>query len=181
MTTKEIILSDRPTVSEIRPIKEAAKLAIKEMNGFPKSVTHVALVAVMDTEKRDFLVRGLSAIGVSALVLTADAIPEVPFAVPVATVNPNDLFAFDFFIFDGEHDGLDVVKSMKAGVVPVMLEKNVFAGILKAFNPMRFEGNGFFFKNDDPFSMFASCISYLENSKFPEDRRILIKHVLETF
>ncbi len=70
---------------------------------------------------------------------------------------------------------------MKAGVVPVMSERNVFASLLKDFNPMKFEGNGFFFSSNNPYCMFEKVVCYLENIKFPEDRRILLKHVVETF
>jgi hypothetical protein len=46
---------------------------------------------------------------------------------------------------------------------------------------MKFEGNSFLFSNDHPFAVFAKTVSYLENVKFPEDRRILLKNVLATF
>ena len=93
----------------------------------------------------------------------------------------NELPAFDFFIYDNEHEGIEVGKCMKANIVPIMPEKNVFSGILKEFSPMKFEGNGFFWKNDNPYCMFEKVVAYLENIKFPEDRRVLLKNVSETF
>jgi hypothetical protein len=70
---------------------------------------------------------------------------------------------------------------MKAGVVPIMPNKNVFSGMLREFNPMRFEGNGFFWDGESPYNIFHKIISYAENIKFPEDRRILLKNITETF
>ena len=64
-------------------------------------------------------------------------------------------------------------------IVPIFPKESAYR--LSEFNPMKFEGNGFFFKDHNPFCMFEKVVSYLENSKFPEDRRILLKHVLETF
>ncbi len=84
-------------------------------------------------------------------------------------------------IYDGESDGIDIVKYMKAGVVPVTSNRTVFSGVFKDFNPMKFEGNGFFFASNNPYCIFEKIVCYTENIKFPEDRRILLKHVVETF
>ena len=170
----------RMNLTEIRPIKENAKANIKSFAGFPKAASHLALLAIRDEAKRAFLAEGLAAIGIYALSLGESSFESVSIK-NVKEVHPNELYAFDFFVFDGEEESFDIVGAMKAGVVPVMPEKNIFSGILKEFNPMKFEGNGFFFKSENPFCMFEKVVSYLENSKFPEDRRILMKHVLETF
>lgn len=170
-----------PGTAELRATKEAAKSGLRDLHGFPKSAAAVALVSVADPAKRDFLLEGLSAISVAAVALTADEIPKLRNVVSIEKLTANELYAFDFFVFDGEGEDFDIVKCMKAGVCPILPEKNVFSGVLKEFNPMKFEGNAFLFKDENPFRMFAATISYLENVKFPEDRRILLKHVSETF
>lgn len=170
-----------PGTAELRTIKETAKTGLRELHGFPKSAAAVALVSVSDTLKRDFLLEGLSAISVAAIAVTPDEIPKFRNVAAVEKLTANELYAFDFFLFDGEGEDFDIVKCMKAGVCPILPEKNVFSGVLKEFNPMKFEGNAFLFKDDNPFRMFAAAVSYLENVKFPEDRRILLKHVSETF
>lgn len=103
------------------------------------------------------------------------------YASSVKTVSESELYAYDFFIYDGELAGLDVVKCMKAGVTPIMPDRNIFSGILSDFNPMKFEGNGFFFKSNNPYCIFEKIVAYTENVKFPEDRRILLKNVAQTF
>lgn len=170
-----------PGIAELRAIKETAKGGLRETHGFPKSAAAIALVSVGDQAKRDFLLEGFAAIGIAAVAVTTDEIPKLRNVVTVEKVAPSDLYAFDFFMLDGETEEIDIVKCMKAGVVPIIHEKNVFSGVLKDFNPMKFEGNAFLFKDDNQFRMFASAVSYLENVKFPEDRRILLKHVAETF
>ena len=170
-----------PGIAELRATKETAKTGLRDDHGFPKSVSAIALVAVSDPVKRDFLLEGMSAIGLAAVAITTDEIPKLRNVVSVAKTVASELYGYDFFISDGEGADLDIVKCMKAGVVPVLAEKNVFSGILKDFNPMKFEGNAFLFKDDNQFRMFAAVVSYLENVKFPEDRRILLKHVAETF
>lgn len=169
------------TKTNLSEIKRTTKHNIKTINGIAKTVNHIGIVAVKDDVKCDFIIRGLSAIGLGAVVLAdapSEGIDNISF---VPKINTNELPAFDFFIYDNEHAGLDVGKCMRAGVVPIMPEQNVFSGILKEFNPMKFEGNGFFWKKDNTYCMFEKVISYLENIKFPEDRRVLLKNVTETF
>lgn len=101
--------------------------------------------------------------------------------VAVEKISQNDLVGFDFFVFDNEHDGVDVMQYMKAGIAPIMPEKNVFSGMLREFNPMKFEGNGFFWSSDNAYCIFQKVVAYTENIKFPEDRRVLLKNITTTF
>ena len=146
----------------------------------PTSLTAVGIIAVHDATTRRFLMEGLSAIGIGAVVLNEgeSRLPGIAFR---ASLSPTDLSGFDFFVYDNEHDGVDVVTYMKNGIVPIMPEDNVFSGLLKTFNPMKFEGNGFFYKKTNPFCIFEKVVAYLENSRFPEDKRVLLKNVSGTF
>ncbi len=174
-------LSGKLGLPELKAIKDTAKTNLKEDIGLPKSLPFVALVAIADEATRDFILEGLSAIGLGNVCLGEVDTTTRRYAGSKAEINANELYAYDFVVYDGELDGLDIVKCMKAGVVPVMPERNIYAGLLKDFNPMKFEGNGFFFKSNNPYCVFEKVVSYLENVKFPEDRRILLKHVSETF
>ncbi|MFZ4461308.1 MAG: hypothetical protein ACOYN2_01880 [Patescibacteria group bacterium] len=174
-------LSGKIDLPELKSIKDTAKSNLKESLGFPKGLSYIGLVAIKDEATRDFVLEGLSAIGLGNVCLGEIDTTTRRYAGSRAEINQNELYAFDFFVHDGELDGLDVVKCMKSGVVPVMPANNIFAGMLTDFNPMKFEGNGFFFKSNNPYCIFEKVVSYLENVKFPEDRRILLKHVSETF
>lgn len=185
----------------VTELKSAAKANLREHYGFPAAVKQVALVAVADPAAREFLAQGLSALGLGTVLWEtpddkpagkkrrkagADAV-EIPVTVDVenvgraAKIDKNRLYGFDFVVWDDKHAGLDLVEAMSAGVVPVAPEKNAFSGMLKQFNPMEFSGNSFLFPKADPFLMFAAAVGYLENAKFPEDKRILTKNVLQTF
>lgn len=106
---------------------------------------------------------------------------DLPNIVPVGKLPQNSLVGFDFFVFDNEYEGIDVIECMKMGIVPIMPERNVFSGMLREFNPMKFEGNGFFWNSDSPYCMFQKVVAYTENAKFPEDRRVLLKNITATF
>jgi len=169
------------TKANLTEVKRTTKQNFKSLSGIAKGVNYIGIVAISDEAKRDFIATGLSAIGLGAIILGA-APTETPENITYTEkLNSNELPAFDFFIYDNEHTGLDVGKCMRAGIVPIMPEENVFSGILKEFNPMKFEGNGFFWKKDNAYCMFEKVVSYLENIKFPEDRRVLMKNVIETF
>lgn len=185
----------------ITELKVAAKANIREHYGFPGSAKHIALVAVTDTATREFLAQGLSAIGLAAVLWeptedkpagkrrrkTIDASIEIPVTVDIenigrtSKIDKNRLYGFDFVLWDDKHTGLDLVEAMSAGVTPIVPEKNALSGMLKQFDPMQFSGNAFLFREPNPFLMFAAAVGYLENAKFPEDKRILLKNVLQTF
>ncbi|MDD2565337.1 MAG: hypothetical protein PHZ26_00730 [Candidatus Gracilibacteria bacterium] len=162
-------------------IKQTAKNNIKSQFGILKSVCNLGIVAIEDQAIRDFIIKGISEIGAGAIVVGTDENYDIANITSVPKLNHNNLVGFDFFIYDNNHTGVDVVKYMTAGIVPIMPEKNTYSGILKDFNPMKFEGNGFFWKSNSMYCIFEKLISYLENIKFPEDKRILIKNVSSTF
>ena len=188
----------------VAELKSAAKANLREHYGFGKDSKNLALVAVADPAAREFLAKGLSALGLGTVLWET---PEAPVKKPrkgakkadvadvadvPVTVDPenvaragkidkNRLYAFDFVVWDDQHAGLDLVEAMSCGVTPVVPAKNAFSGMLTPFDPMQFSGNSFHFRETDPFLMFAACVAYLENAKFPEDRRILLKNVLQTF
>jgi hypothetical protein len=174
-------LSGKMDLAEIRKVKELAKSALKEEFGMPKSLASLALVHIEDADTREFILQGLSAIGIGNIVVTSEQIAARRYAGAKAKISANELYAFDCVIYDGESDGLDLAACMRAGVVPITSDHSTFAGVLSDFNPMKFEGNGFFFRSNNPYCIFEKVVSYCENIKFPEDRRILLKHVTETF
>jgi hypothetical protein len=42
---------------------------------------------------------------------------------------------------------------------------------------MKFEGNSFLFDHVDKYQVFAALVRYLENVKYPGDKRTLLKNV----
>ncbi|MDP2103925.1 MAG: hypothetical protein Q8K26_03325 [Candidatus Gracilibacteria bacterium] len=166
--------------TSLREIKQTAKKNLQTQYTLPKSVGSIGLIGIKDPIKRKFVLEGISAIGMGSVVLCTEQ-EDIENIACVEKINQNELVGFDFFVFDNEHEGIDVVKCMKAGIVPIMPDKNVFAGMLREFNPMKFEGNGFFWSGESPYCIFQKIVSYTENIKFPEDRRVLLKNIVETF
>lgn len=166
--------------TSMREIKQMAKKNLQSIYVFPKTLGSLGIVAIKDPEKRKFILEGIAAIGLGALVIGTDD-TGMPNIISIEKIPQNDLVGFDFFVFDNEHEGVDVIQYMKAGIAPIMPEKNVFSGMLREFNPMKFEGNGFFWNSDNPYCIFQKVVAYTENIKFPEDRRVLLKNITMTF
>ncbi|MDD5197926.1 MAG: hypothetical protein PHN60_03645 [Candidatus Gracilibacteria bacterium] len=166
--------------TSIREIKQMAKKNLQSIYSFPKTINSLGIIAIKDPEKRKFVLEGIAAIGLGALVIGGGS-SDIMNIISVEKVSQNELVGFDFFIFDNEHEGIDVIQYMKAGITPIMPEKNVFSGMLREFNPMKFEGNGFFWNSDSPYCIFQKVVAYTENIKFPEDRRVLLKNITATF
>lgn len=162
-------------------IKQTAKNNIKSQFWILKSVCNLWIVAIEDQAIRDFIIKWISEIGAWAIVVWTDENYDIANITSVPKLNHNNLVWFDFFIYDNNHTWVDVVKYMTAWIVPIMPEKNTYSWILKDFNPMKFEWNWFFWKSNSMYCIFEKLISYLENIKFPEDKRILIKNVSSTF
>lgn len=62
--------SGKMELPEIRKIKETAKIGLKEEFSFPKSVPILALVHIADEATRQFILEGLSAIGVANVAIS---------------------------------------------------------------------------------------------------------------
>ncbi|MFA6090208.1 MAG: hypothetical protein WC774_00315 [Candidatus Gracilibacteria bacterium] len=169
------------TKTSIREIKQLAKKNIQSTHMFSKNLPSLGIIAIKDPIKRKFISEGISAIGLGAVVIGNNEDMNISNIISLEKVSQNDLVGFDFFVFDNEHEGVDVTQYMKVGIVPIMPEKNVFSGMLREFNPMKFEGNGFFWNSDNAYCIFQKIVAYTENIKFPEDRRVLLKNIMTTF
>ncbi|EKE26843.1 MAG: hypothetical protein ACD_4C00136G0003 [uncultured bacterium (gcode 4)] len=176
--TKMNTLTEKTSISSL---KQVAKTNLKTQYSISKNVAHIWVIAITNLEKREFIIRWISDLWMGAVVLCDEEINDLENVSSSKKLNPNMLMWFDFFVYDNDHDWVDVVKFMWAWIVPIMPEKNTFSWILKDFNPMRFEWNWFFYKKDSPYCIFEKIISYTENIKFPEDKRVLLKNVLWAF
>lgn len=161
-------------------LKKTVKENIKDIFNIQKQVSYIWIVAIDDLEKRNFILKWLSEIGIG--VITVQEFDwEILNVAKSDKIHSNMLPWFDFFVFDEICEDIDVMKFMNHGIVPIMPEKNAYAWILKQFNPMKFEWNWFFYKKDWCYNIFERIVAYLENIKFPEDKRVLQKNVIETF
>jgi hypothetical protein len=84
----------------------------------------------------------------------------------------------DAFIADVSVDTLPIGSLMREQVVPILplwCEKS-----LSEFNPMKFEGNAFLFEQTTGFHILEKIIRYLENIRYPGDKRMLLENVGKT-
>lgn len=169
------------TAPTLASLKNTTKQNIKSQYGISKNTNHIWIVAINNQEYRDFVLKWLSDIWLWAIVLWSDEDLSLSNIVWLKKLNPNMLVGFDFFIYDNDFEGVEVVAYMWAWIVPIMPLENTFSWILKPFDPMKFEWNWFFWKGESPYLIFEKVVSYLENIKFPEDKRVLIKNVTSTF
>jgi hypothetical protein len=99
--------------TSIREIKQMAKKNLQSIYSFPKTVNSLGIIAIKDPVKRKFILEGISAIGLGAVVIGSDEV-DITNIITTEKVSQNDLVGFDFFVFDNEHEGIDIIQCMKA-------------------------------------------------------------------
>jgi hypothetical protein len=67
---------------------------------------------------------------------------------------------------------------MQNAVVPIVPITNPLSKKFSEFNPMKFEGNAFLFEPVNQYQMFAAIVRYLENVRYPGDKRTLLQNVV---
>ncbi len=127
------------------------------------STRAVILVDIQDEEIRKFLKESASFI-------------EVFF---VDEIEENELLGVDAFIIDTENI-TTLKKYIQQGIAPIVFDSNENAEIFKDFDPMKFTGNAFLYKQKNKYAIFSQVCRFLENIRYPWDRKMLIKQLLET-
>lgn len=86
-------------------IKQTARNNMKTIHAFPKNVSAIGIVAIKDVNRRKFVLEGISAVGMAAIVLGGSADSDrIENVIHANTINTNDLAGFDFFVFDNEQE-----------------------------------------------------------------------------
>ena len=140
----------------------------------------MGIVSIQDEKIRHKIIEGLWSIGVGAIVLSTDDSIELPNIAYTKKIRSDCVAGLDFFIYDGNTKDIVVLAYIKHGIVPIMPEKNNFSTLLTAFNPLKFCGNAFMYKKENTYTIFSKVVAFLENNRFPEDRKILLKNVCNT-
>ncbi len=84
---------------------------------------------------------------------------------------------FDFLVCDDEIENLN--KYIEWWVTPVIIRDNHMSSILKEFNPLQNNWNSFFYEELNAWSIFYTIARYMENYKFPQDNKNLVKNVIK--
>lgn len=146
-------------------LKETKRSALSRHASLPKTTRAVILSFVEDKEISSFLQTACDILNIT-LISEFDSSNSV-------YIEGADAFVADILI-----DGLPIGALMKEQVVPILplgCEES-----LSEFNPMKFEGNAFLFEQTTQFHILEKIIRYLENIRYPGDKRMLLENVAKT-
>jgi hypothetical protein len=167
-------------LQDLRKVKDTAKKNFLSAH-FPEKKSQLLIgICLEQKETLDFLLKGIEALGYCWVVLWSEEI-HGDSVVSQKCMSENDLPALDCIIWDGDCEGIDIMKYSKFGIIPILPKKNIYSGVFLAFNPMKFEGNSFLYENENPYCIFERFVAYTENIRFPEDKRILLKNIMSAF
>jgi starch synthase len=74
---------------------------------------------------------------------------------------------------------LELLMAMKYGTVPIVPYDRKTKNIIRSFDPVSEQGNGFLFVKNDIWNIFATIIQAKENYRFPYDWGNLIRSCME--
>lgn len=95
----------------------------------------------------------------------------------ISSIDESNLPGFDFIICDDEIENIELY--LQSGIVPIIQRESHLSSILTEFNPMKNEGNSYFYDSESKWLVFWAIIRYMENYKFPFDNKNLVKNVLK--
>lgn len=144
--------------------KEEKRATLLRAHGLPKTTRAIVVSFVQDAGIQAFLTLACSSLGIVLLTEKNEVI----------------LAGADAWITDTLDESIPVSMLFQQGVVPIVPKENPHKKLFSEFNPMKFEGNAFVFEHADEYQMFASLVRYLENVRYPGDKRTLLKNVSET-
>ncbi len=144
--------------------KEEKRAALVRSLGLAKTVRAIVLSYIQDADISLFMMQACDAIGVK-LVTSPDAL---------------SMEGADAYITDILDERVPMATLTENTVVPIVPSQSPYSAKLSEFNPMRFEGNAFLFDKVNQYQMFAALVRYLENIRYPGDKRTLVKNVSES-
>jgi len=138
----------------------------------------LGLIKIKDSELMDELIDWLKTLPAGFVVYKKNANTEILSNNLVITWELDDwvLSGFDFVLCDDEISNIE--KFIKKWITPIVSRKNHLNTLLIEFNPLKNEGNSFFYEETNKWNIFYTIVRYMENYKFPFDNKNLVKNVL---
>lgn len=158
--------------------KKNTNTELKRNYGLFQKFKPLGLIKLSNKEMTKELIEGLKVLSAGFVVVVENATEEQISKNVIITdnVDATSLAWFDFVVSDD--DISQISEYTNAGVTPIINKDNHLNSILKEFNPMKNEGNSFYYEESNHWSIFYSIVRYMENYKFPFDNKNLIKNVL---
>ena len=93
-----------------------------------------------------------------------------------SSVPPDLQSGADAYISDST-DQATLCTLMREQIVPIVPSSLADSMKLSEFNPMKFEGNAFLFDSLSVYTVFEKLVRYLENIRYPGDKRTLLQNL----
>ncbi len=158
--------------------KQTYSLRVKNELNLPKKNKTNWLIVLSNQTLSDNLIEWLSVLDANFVVVSDTPLDKKLKNISVVNELSEELdYGFDFVVWDNELSNLN--RYFEKWVVPLVPKENHMSSILKEFNPMKSEGNSFLYDAENKWSIFYAITRYLENCKFPYDKKNLVKNVFE--
>jgi hypothetical protein len=148
----------------IKNIKEEKRTLLTKNLWLPKNTRAIILSYVEDEKKKLFLREACEALSVTLL----------------TGIDSIALEWADAFITDTLDERVPLWELISHHVVPLIPRNKQYEKLFTEFNPMKFEGNAFIFEEATSYLMFEKLVRYLENIRYPWDKRTLLQNLENT-
>lgn len=165
----------------LREQKNLAKKQLCKKYSIAQNVRSLIVLDISETSLCQQVMEACNVADIGVICIAEHSHPPMQNTAIVSSLSIDEYLAFDAFVTEGVSWNVSIMDMMRAWVVPILPKENHLSVSLHEFDPMHFEGNSFLFVKMNPYAIFEKIISYLENIKFPEDKRILLKNVSNTF
>lgn len=151
-------------MSKIQNLKEQKKEMLLHKTGGAPTTRAIILLDIQDGIVKQFLVEAANYLNIHL----------------VHEYHHDVAHWYDAVITDGS-SWLDLVSLMQHAVVPIVARTHSLIDSLREFDPMKFEWNAFIYDMINPYLIFEKLVRYLENIRYPGDKRTLLSNVGKTF
>jgi len=165
-------------ITSVLAEKKENSLKLKKALGILLKFKPLGLIQLNDTELTKSLLKWLKSLPAGFVVYIKDQKTEIITNNTVITweLDKSVLSWFDFIVCDDNINDIELY--IEKGITPIALRKNHLSAKLSEFNPLKNEGNSFFYESLNKWDIFYTIVRYMENYKFPFDNKNLVKNVL---
>ena len=157
-----------------------AKTTQKELLGkykLPKTTRYVSCIDLHDSKTRDFVIQGLADLGVAVFITGKDN-EQSPLIKVFMTLMKNSSKVAIFLVSDSHTSPARITACIPRWHHPCRPKTPHLKGCFR--NLILWNSQEMFCLRRWSISDFASVVALLENMKFPADREILLKNVVDT-
>lgn len=144
--------------------KEEKRAILMKSLSLPKHTRSIVLCYIKDEEVKEFLRDACSALSVTLLTWIDDTAIE----------------GADAFITDHLDESIPLATLLQHVTIPIVPKDKQFEKVFTEFNPMKFEWNAFIFESCNKFLVLEKLIRFLENIRYPGDKRTLLQNIEKT-